>query len=97
MRSYRNEVVTVPIGLIEQPKDVQVATNPCNMKLMTGIHWISVNHNGSTDLEWSVIENSGWLGGGGGFVVKISEYIDEKGDSIFGNMEPKEITVILQF
>ena len=48
-------------GLSEQPNYNRVATKPCNMKLVIGITLISVNHNSSTALERSVINNWGAL------------------------------------
>ena len=36
-----------------------VATKSCNMKLIIKINWINVNHNSSTALELSVINNWG--------------------------------------
>ena len=50
-------------GLSEQPNYNRVATKPCNMKLVIGITLISVNHNISTDLERSVINNWGYEAG----------------------------------
>ena len=47
------------IGLSEQANYNRVATKPCNMKLVIGITLISVNHNSSTALERSVINNWG--------------------------------------
>ena len=49
-------------GLSEQPNYTRVATKPCNMKLVIGITKISVNHNSSTALERSVINNYNWGG-----------------------------------
>ena len=51
-------------GLSEQSNFNRVVTKPCNMKLVVGITLKrkSVNHNSSTALERSVINN---LGGGG--------------------------------
>ena len=46
-------------GLSEQPNDVRVATKSCNMKHIIGITWINLNHNSSTALERSVINNWG--------------------------------------
>ena len=64
--SFRSKVVTVLAwteqvkcrGLREQPNYIRVVTKSCNMKLVI---WINVNHNSSTALEWSVINN--WGGG----------------------------------
>ena len=49
-------------GLSEQPNYIRVATKSCNMKLIIRTNWINVNHNSSTALERSVINN--WGGGG---------------------------------
>ena len=46
-------------GLSEQPNDIRVATKSSNMKHIIGIIWINLNHNSSTALEWSVINNRG--------------------------------------
>ena len=46
-------------GLSEQPNYNRVATKLCNIKLVIGITLISVNHNSSTALERSVINNWG--------------------------------------
>ena len=48
-------------GLSEQPNNTRVATKSCNMKLIIEITLISVNHNSSTALERSVIND--WGGG----------------------------------
>ena len=46
-------------GLSEQPNYIRVATKPCNMKLVIRITLIRVNHNSSTALVRSVINNWG--------------------------------------
>ena len=46
-------------GLSEQPNNIRVATKSCNMKHIIRITWIDLNHNSSTALERSVINNWG--------------------------------------
>ena len=43
-------------GLSEQPIDIRVVTNSCNIKLINGINWINVNASSSTAFERSVIK-----------------------------------------
>ena len=46
-------------GLSAQPNDIRVATKSCYKKHIMELTWINLNHNSSTALELSIINNWG--------------------------------------
>ena len=59
MLAWTEQVKCRGLHVSEQPNYIRVATKPCNMKLVIGITLIRVNHNSSTALVRSVINNWG--------------------------------------